>query len=316
MDTDTIPPALEPSLLSLDWERLLHGRVKVTANAAARLEVTGLDLAGIEAALLHADAQTVDFLPSKTAPSTGEIVDFWYAHTGTVRFDQAGCRETAASDLVLATDRTSPLRIHLPGPAQLLHVAVPAVRMGLSLRESAQLRGRSWRRGDGAATLLIPVMSGFCDSIDQLGPSATAGLGYHLTDLIAVAAGRTVASARISRDQVRNDLLQRIQAFALQHLHNPALCPSYLAREHNVSLRYLQKLFQESGLRAAQWIRRERLDRCRSDLRDPRKADVSIAAIGRRWGFTTPSYFTRVFREEFGLTPRQVRGADEPEGAR
>jgi AraC-like DNA-binding protein len=316
MNTDTFPSALEPSLLSYEWERVLQGRVKVTANATARLDVIGLDLAGIEAALLDADTQTVDFLPSKIAPSLGEIVDFWYARTGTVLFDQAGCRETAAADLVLATDRTAPLRIDLVGPVQLLHVAVPAVRMGLSPRETAHLRGRSWRRGDGTATLLLPVMSGFCDSIDQLGPSATAGLGYHLTDLIAVAAGRTVPASRLSRDQVRSDLLKRIQAFALQHLHNPALCPSYLAREHNVSLRYLQKLFQESGLRASQWIRRERLDRCRCDLRDPRKADVSIAAIGRRWGFTTPSYFTRVFREEFGLTPRQLRGVYDLEGAR
>ena len=35
--------------------------------------------------------------------------------------------------------------------------------------------------------------------------------------------------------------------------------------------------------------------------------DSSIAMVARRWGFTDPSYFSRRFRQSFGLTPRDWR---------
>ncbi|WP_198587010.1 helix-turn-helix domain-containing protein [Glycomyces xiaoerkulensis] len=304
---------MRPQSPSVAWSRLLNGRVQVSGRERIHLDVMGLDLAGVDGALVHAGPQTVDFTPFKIPP-TGAIVDFWYVRSGAVVFDQAGRNQLAAGDLLLASDRSGPIRMHLPEPSQLLHVPVPAARMGLSPSEAAHLRGQTWRGGDGTATLLLSVLAGFCDSVDQLGPSVTAGLGYHLTDLISLAAAQTAAAERESRQRVRSDMLLRIQAFAKQNLHNPALNPSCLARQHNISLRYLQKLFQERGLRAAKWIRRERLARCLADLRDPRKADVSIAMIGRRWGFTTPSYFTRVFREEYAMTPRQARSAYEVEG--
>ncbi|MFF0815549.1 helix-turn-helix domain-containing protein [Rhodococcus sp. NPDC003318] len=77
--------------------------------------------------------------------------------------------------------------------------------------------------------------------------------------------------------------------------------------KHHISPRYLQKLFESEGETVTGWIRRRRLAKCRDDLADPRLARHSIGAIGARHGLTDSSHFSKAFKEEFGLSPRDFR---------
>ncbi|MFJ3438607.1 helix-turn-helix domain-containing protein [Streptomyces cyaneofuscatus] len=51
-------------------------------------------------------------------------------------------------------------------------------------------------------------------------------------------------------------------------------------------------------------IRAERLRRCRQELLEPAAARDGVAAVARRWGFVSPSHFSRALREEYGQSPR------------
>ena len=61
----------------------------------------------------------------------------------------------------------------------------------------------------------------------------------------------------------------------------------------------------------------ELLRQCRLDLACEllRRGDESIAVIADRCGFCDQSYFTRVFRDVKGVTPRQFRAQARPNGA-
>ncbi|MEV1049026.1 AraC family transcriptional regulator [Streptomyces sp. NPDC049916] len=37
---------------------------------------------------------------------------------------------------------------------------------------------------------------------------------------------------------------------------------------------------------------------------EPAAARDGVAAVARRWGFVSPSHFSRAFREEYGQSPR------------
>ncbi|MFC8448424.1 helix-turn-helix domain-containing protein [Kitasatospora sp. NPDC057223] len=105
----------------------------------------------------------------------------------------------------------------------------------------------------------------------------------------------------------RRAMLQRIKHFARSRLADPDLKPEMLAQQHHISLRYLQKLFQEHGESPASWIRDERLIRSCAELRDPRLAHHTIAVIGERSGLYGASHFSRLFRERYGVGPREYR---------
>ncbi|WP_453998824.1 helix-turn-helix domain-containing protein [Afipia felis] len=72
-----------------------------------------------------------------------------------------------------------------------------------------------------------------------------------------------------------------------------------------VSRSRLYRIFQPFG-GVACYIRKQRLSRTRNALSDA--ADTrSISRIAEQWGFTDASGYSRAFRREFGMSPRQAR---------
>ncbi len=88
-------------------------------------------------------------------------------------------------------------------------------------------------------------------------------------------------------------------------LADPGLSPEYLCKTVGVSRSRLYRIFEPAG-GIANYIRRRRLLESRRALAD--SANVhSIAEIAENTGFTDPSTYSRMFKREFGLSPKEVR---------
>ena len=101
--------------------------------------------------------------------------------------------------------------------------------------------------------------------------------------------------------------LKQLQDYILNHLQDEDLSPTRIAAANNMSSRYVHLLFAQTGVSASSWIRVQRLERCKEDLRSRTHRDCSIAEIAYAWGFTDPSHFTRVFKQQYGIGPREYR---------
>ena len=55
------------------------------------------------------------------------------------------------------------------------------------------------------------------------------------------------------------------------------------------------------------WVWRERLERCSRDLVAPVLQARSIGEIAYSWGFSDVAHLSRVFRQRFGMPPRDWR---------
>lgn len=135
--------------------------------------------------------------------------------------------------------------------------------------------------------------------------SATESLSAATLELaravITTAGGGDPAGSNAARPT----LLTRVEAYAQQHLADPALSPEVIASAHRISVRQLYKLWSAQDLSLAEWIMRGRLEGARRDIARDRSA--GIGAIARRWGFTDPTHFGRRFRSAYQVTPREWR---------
>jgi AraC-like DNA-binding protein len=125
-----------------------------------------------------------------------------------------------------------------------------------------------------------------------------------LTGRLPAAPGR---GARPAPETGHESLRGRIRAHILEHLHDPDLAPRTVAAAHYISTRSLDRLFQGEEYTVAEWIRVQRLDRCRRDLADPALRDRPIRAIASRWGLASAPHFSRAFRAAYGLSPENYR---------
>lgn len=154
--------------------------------------------------------------------------------------------------------------------------------------------------------------------------SGTAGMGRvacetiaHAFDSSGEAQGETIlhqvrlalleqSGARVPLG-ARSMLRERIQAFVIQRLQDPALDVETIAGALGRSKRALHKAFegQDDSLHRYLWL--SRLEFARRQLEDPRHAARSITSILFGAGFTSAAHFSRMFRQRYGASPREWR---------
>lgn len=135
-------------------------------------------------------------------------------------------------------------------------------------------------------------------------PRAASRAGVLAMDLVHAA----VADARGEAGESRDVLLLRVKSHLGQQLHDSTLTLEDTARACSISLRYLHVLFEGTGETPAEHLRRRRLERARKLLTASRDS-LSITQVSQACGFTSPSSFSRAFRSEYGISPRDCRDA-------
>jgi len=114
-------------------------------------------------------------------------------------------------------------------------------------------------------------------------------------------------AAKLGKDPLNATLRLRILEYARAHLHDPRLSAAEVAAAHHISERHLYNILGAGGITLADWIRKQRLERCRNDIAASAFHATPIASIARGWGFTDPSSFTRMFKNAYSMSPREWR---------
>jgi len=102
-------------------------------------------------------------------------------------------------------------------------------------------------------------------------------------------------------------LFRRIETYILDNLKTPCLRVADIARENGLTTSQLYRIFQQRDLTIIDYVRRKRLHKIKEDLANPRSRNLTIAAIAIRWGFTDIPHFNRVFKNYYGVSPKQFR---------
>lgn len=100
--------------------------------------------------------------------------------------------------------------------------------------------------------------------------------------------------------------LLAVKKYINENLEYPDLTPDTIARAINVSRAKLYRICEPLG-GIQNYIRQQRLRRALKGLMNKNQNHLSIAQIGARWGFEEASTFTRAFKREFGLSPKDAR---------
>jgi AraC-like DNA-binding protein len=170
--------------------------------------------------------------------------------------------------------------------------------------------------GDGIIERYIPasnqslrLLIGYLETLFALETISDPELaGVHITDLVASALGaRQDAQDAIDARGVRAARLREVLAAITQGAGDPNLDPAAVADRLGLSVRYVHRLFEESGKTFSEHVLDRRLERAHRLLRDPRFAHQKISDVALEAGFSDISHFNRSFRHRFDDTPTKVR---------
>jgi AraC-like DNA-binding protein len=222
--------------------------------------------------------------------------------SGTTMVAQGGNRAVLGAGDMAVYDSTRPYTVLTADRGELHSFRIP--RSALALPQTA-VDAVAGRRIGPDTNPLAAVVAPYFDSLGSTDvldrPDAADLVAGPSVDLL-----RALIALQVADDR---SLVLRVQGHVRAHLADRDLSAATIAAAHHVSVRYLYAELARAGIRLGDWIREQRLEACRRELRDPASAHLTVASIGARWGFVDPSHFGRVFRDAVGVTPRDWRAA-------
>ena len=145
-----------------------------------------------------------------------------------------------------------------------------------------------------------------CQSAERIQPEHAVRLSEQAVDLVAMALSERLGTEPLPSTH-RLALLHRLKAHVRIRLADPDLSLSDTARALRISPRYVNDLLSEEGTSFRRFVLAERLAQCQRDLSSPVLAHRHVSEIAFAWGFNDLSHFGRVFREHYGMSPRDFR---------
>jgi AraC-like DNA-binding protein len=106
--------------------------------------------------------------------------------------------------------------------------------------------------------------------------------------------------------------LRRATMVVEQHLADPAFGPEQLARALGMSRRALYNRFAELGVKPADFIRQQRLQRARADIMQDQAGSERLDLIAIRNGFADDASLSHAFKAAYGMSPSQLRARRKP----
>jgi AraC-like DNA-binding protein len=133
-------------------------------------------------------------------------------------------------------------------------------------------------------------------------------MGQHLVDLASLALGMRPDDAEAARQRgLAQARLALMKADVLSRLHRSDLGLREVAHRFGISQRHAQRLFEQSGVSFTEFVVSRRLTLARDMLLDPRNRGRKIMDIAQSSGFHDVTYFNRIFRRHFGMSPSDMR---------
>jgi len=176
------------------------------------------------------------------------------------------------------------------------------VSRGFDLR-SLVLRSLSARRGLGK--LIWNLVDNTIDQIPELQQHSNLDVADVVAQLFRIA---LFESFEGHKPQNSSEVLrQRVKLYVSAHLGDPELSLAKLTELTHCSKRYLHMIFRAEGMSISEYILKSRLERCRAELLNPVNAHRTITEIAYSWGFNNSNHFSRCFKREFGVAPREMR---------
>ena len=206
-------------------------------------------------------------------------------------------------------DLSQPYTYGHPHRTEVLAIKIPAATLGSRIGKVGRFIGQPYSASAGVGRLTADFLKCVSREADHLPEAAAFSYGTQVIDLVGIMLECGSEKLPIAHSAVKSALYQRCSSFIRSQIANADLDPQTAADANGISARYLHRIVQEAGQTFGEFLRGERLQRCRRDLIDPAKSPATIGEIAYRAGFRTQSHFSKLFKKQFGVSPADMRRA-------
>jgi AraC-like DNA-binding protein len=198
--------------------------------------------------------------------------------------------------------------ITLPSNCRYFCLCIPRATIAPLVPDIGEAFGRRIPASNPALRMLVRYLELARAENVLITPELCTAFTDHVRDLLALAVGATRDAEELATTRgLSAARLHAVKEDIRKNLGRADLSVHSIAASHRVSVRYVQKLFEDNGCTFTQFVMEQRLDAAYKALAAPSSAPINTIAYDL--GFSDLSYFNRTFRRRYGCTPSDVRNA-------
>ncbi|SED47810.1 helix-turn-helix domain-containing protein [Rhodobacter sp. 24-YEA-8] len=242
--------------------------------------------------------------------STDIAADTVHDYFLTLQVEGAGTLRQLGREITLypgdfaIVDSSLPSELHFSQPARRIAIRLPRAELKRRGGVTQNICARAYRGKAGTSAMTSAMILSTRQHAGAMGQPAHHLLASALLDLVMFSEAE---DARPGVSCAGGEMLQRLRAIVLSHLSDPDLGAGQIAAYAGISVRYMHKLFSDTGTSVNRWIQDQRLAICHLLLSDPAHAHRSIGEIAYANGFNDAGYFSQLFSRKYGISPSRLR---------
>jgi AraC-like DNA-binding protein len=252
-------------------------------------------------------AQNVLRTPSRIARASEDFVLVTLGTSGVNGVFQDGREAIVSAGQFVVYDTTRPYELRFDADFSQTIFQVPRKLLHQRVGSFDALTATTFSDGRPLERLVYDFLINMAETIDHVGPATGERLLDQALDLIAMAFAERMHDQPSEQSFHRSALLYRLKNYVLAHLRDPELSMTRAAGAIGISTRYASDLMASDKVTFRHYVQSQRLEHCKRDLADPAQAARHVSDIAFAWGFNDLAHFSRIFKQQFGASPREWR---------
>ncbi|HLO78638.1 MAG TPA: transcriptional regulator FeaR [Magnetospirillum sp.] len=295
------------------WTQVLHSVCGhfVPSLAAPKAEFSGTfhvrNFAGLDIARLSHTTPRIQRARSHISRSDDGYYFLLLQLSGTSLMAQAGNEAALKPGDMTLLDASRPCDLLYSPRSCELSLHIPRQALDGKRPIGPRHLGRVISGQEGGGLVISQMMQAIFDGGTAAGSHGSPAMTDAVLNLVCGCAidGPDEALGTLERSHdLQCDVIRR---YIEKRLFDPDLSPQKIAAAHRMSVRHLYRLFEASEVSIGDLIRQRRLEKCAEDLANPLLARRNVTQVAFSWGFNDSAHFSRAFKAEFGLSPREFR---------
>lgn len=203
-------------------------------------------------------------------------------------------------------DATRPHRIHCPESFSKLIVSIPRALLHQHLPMAGHYTAMQLDAQRGMPAILSSLIRNLTVQINQLSTQSFNASANTVVELLSLTLGE-LSGSRLPLSSSCELSLLKVKQWVANHLHDSELDAEKISSAIGLSSRYINQLFAEENTSLMRYVWQQRLAVSAQRLLHATWQHRSISDIALACGFNDFSHFSRVFKTQFGKTPRDYR---------
>lgn len=233
------------------------------------------------------------------------MVSYQVSGKGILRQDDKESQQSAG-DFVLY-DSTRPFEMGYCENFSKYILRIPRSLLSAHVSSPDRLCGLTITAKSSPSILLGGMLRSLAESKDEMATSVLDPIANALIELIVGGLQSLPQAQQSEASKLQTFHLSRVKNYILQNLGDPSLNVERVALDLRISVSSLYRIFEKEDQSLSQWIWSQRLQLCQRDLRNPILKEKNIGDIAFDWGFSNCTHFSRAFKRETGMTPKEFR---------